>query len=51
MKNVFLFNDRAQLLDKIKEIIIKGDVILLKGSRGMHLEKTEREIEEFLNVL
>lgn len=51
MRNVFLFNDRAQLLDKIKEIIIKGDVILLKGSRGMHLEKTEREIEEFLNVL
>ena len=51
MKNVFFFNDRTQLLEQIKKIIQKGDVILLKGSRGMHLEKTEKEIEEFLNVL
>ena len=51
MKNVFFFNDRTLLLEQIKKIIQKGDVILLKGSRGMHLEKTEKEIEEFLNVL
>ncbi|MDD4343445.1 MAG: UDP-N-acetylmuramoyl-tripeptide--D-alanyl-D-alanine ligase [Eubacteriales bacterium] len=51
MKNVFFFNERTQLLEQIKKIIQKGDVILLKGSRGMHLEKTEKEIEEFLNVL
>lgn len=51
MSNVFFFKEKNKLLEKIKEVINKGDVILLKGSRGMHLEEVEKGIEEFLNVL
>lgn len=51
MKNVFKFNERTELLLKLKEEIQKGDVILFKGSRGMHLEEIVNEIEEFLDVL
>ena len=51
MKNVFYFKEQQDLLKKLKELIEKGDVVLFKGSRGMYLEKTVKEIEEFLNVL
>jgi UDP-N-acetylmuramoyl-tripeptide--D-alanyl-D-alanine ligase len=51
MSNVFFFKEKNELIEKIKKVINKGDVILLKGSRGMHLEEVEKGIEEFLNVL
>ncbi len=51
MEHVFKFKEKDKLLKKIKEIIQKKDVILLKGSRGMHLEEIDRDIKEFLNVL
>lgn len=51
MENVFYFKDSNKLLTTLKEKIQKDDVILLKGSRGMQLENTEKEIKEFLNAL
>lgn len=33
------FNDRAELSDYAKSMIKENDVVLIKGSRGMHMEK------------
>lgn len=38
-KNIFVFNDMLQAKTSIKDIICKGDTILLKGSRGSSMEK------------
>lgn len=37
--NIFVFNDMIQAKTSIKDIICKGDTILLKGSRGSSMEK------------
>lgn len=49
MEGVFIFKEKNDLHAKIKDILETGDLILLKGSRGMQLEETEKEIEAFLN--
>lgn len=51
MDHVFKFEEKSNLLEKLKETIQKKDVILLKGSRGMHLEEIDKDIKEYLNVL
>lgn len=38
-KKVFHFTRHQDLLDRLIEVIARGDVILCKGSRGMELEK------------
>ncbi len=37
-KNAFLFDDKAELSEKLLEIAHSGDVVIFKGSRGMRLE-------------
>ena len=39
------FDDRTKLADTLKRIAKPGDVILIKGSRGMHMELV---LEQFL---
>jgi UDP-N-acetylmuramoyl-tripeptide--D-alanyl-D-alanine ligase len=38
-KTVFHFTDHQQLLDRLVDILKRGDLVLCKGSRGMELEK------------
>ncbi len=42
--NVMLFNDASEAGDVMKEFVIEGDLLLLKASRGMHLEKVLEKI-------
>jgi len=39
MKNIFSFEQQDQLIKFLKENILAGDIILIKGSRGMKMEK------------
>jgi len=41
------FTDKAKVVDELKRIARPGDVILFKGSRGMHMEVI---LEQFLGV-
>ena len=35
---IFAFDDRTAMAEKLKEICVPGDVLLFKGSHGMHME-------------
>ena len=37
--NIFYFRGKGDLIDSIKKRIVKGDVILVKGSRSMKMEE------------
>ncbi len=44
-ENVHHFATKEEAMENFKNILKKGDTILVKASRGMHLE----EVVEFLN--
>jgi UDP-N-acetylmuramoyl-tripeptide--D-alanyl-D-alanine ligase len=43
-ENIFHFENIEELIDLLKKAIQAGDIILIKGSRAMHMEKIVREI-------
>lgn len=43
-KNIYLFNDNEEVIEKINSILKPGDTILIKGSRGMKLEEVAESI-------
>ena len=45
-KNIYEFENNTELKNSLKEILCKDDVILVKGSRGMHLEEIADAIGE-----
>lgn len=45
MDKILAFDDRAVMAEKLREICIPGDVLLFKGSHGMHMELV---LEKFL---
>lgn len=45
-KNIFQFTSPIEAAKKIKEIIEKGDLILIKGSQGMRMEKAVFDLME-----
>ena len=44
--NVKAFNDYPQTLEQIKEWITAGDIVLVKGSRGMKMERIVEGLKE-----
>ena len=50
-QRAFFFQNKEELLSTLKKCVSKGDVILLKASRGMHFETIAKDLEEYLNVL
>ncbi len=45
-KNIYEFENNTELKNSLKEILCKDDVILVKGSRGMHMEEIADAIGE-----
>ena len=43
-KNIFIFPDPLSAGKKLKEIVQDGDLILIKGSQGMRMEKVVEEV-------
>ena len=43
-ENILSFNTYQEVNDKIQEIIKEGDLILVKGSQSMRMEKVVKEI-------
>ncbi|GAE36606.1 UDP-N-acetylmuramoyl-tripeptide--D-alanyl-D-alanine ligase [Halalkalibacter akibai] len=41
---VFGYDDKQALIDNLKTVVAKGDVVLVKGSRGMKLEEVVRAL-------
>lgn len=46
MKHIFTFKTTDEAALAIKSIVMPGDTVLLKASRGMHFEKLFKEITE-----
>lgn len=46
---ILTFNDYAETLDKITQWLNRGDVLLVKGSRGMKMERIVEGLKETLN--
>jgi UDP-N-acetylmuramyl pentapeptide synthase len=40
-----VFASHEEIVDRLKEIAREGDVVLVKGSRGMELEKVVEELQ------
>lgn len=40
------FNDNFSLLEKLNELLTDGDVVLIKGSRSMHLDQLVNELKK-----
>ena len=49
-KNIFSFQDKKSLLEKILEILKLGDVVLFKGSRKMGLEEIVEGLKKLYPV-
>jgi UDP-N-acetylmuramoyl-tripeptide--D-alanyl-D-alanine ligase len=43
--NVICFNDRENLLSVLPGILRKDDIVLVKGSRAMHMEEVVEKIQ------
>lgn len=44
-EHIFTFQDRTQMAEKLRTLCVPGDVLLIKGSHGMHMELV---LEQFL---
>ena len=45
--NIFYFEHKNDLIDKLKLIIVKSSLVFIKGSRGMHMEEIVEAISDF----
>lgn len=47
-RKVFSFNNKKDLLKKLKEVISKDTIVLVKGSRGLYLEEVVDNLKDFV---
>lgn len=45
-ENIYYFTTKESFIEKMKRIIAPGDVVLVKGSRGMAMEQIVKKIME-----
>lgn len=50
MKNAFYFESIEKLIEKLTETVAEGDVVLIKGSRGMHMEQVVNALQTLSTV-
>lgn len=43
---ILYFREKRELLERVRELLLPGDVVLVKASRGMKLEEAVKEITE-----
>jgi UDP-N-acetylmuramoyl-tripeptide--D-alanyl-D-alanine ligase len=48
MKNVQYFETVPVVINELSEIVAEGDILLVKGSRGMHMEQV---VEALLHMV
>lgn len=46
VKNLFYFETKGEVIEKVREIISEGTLIMVKGSRGMKLEEIIEKLKE-----
>lgn len=46
-KKIYAYTDKAELIAKLEIMLSPGDVVLVKASRGMALEKVVEQIKQF----
>lgn len=46
-KNIYAYTDKAELIAKLETMLSPQDVVLVKASRGMALEKVVEQIKQF----
>ena len=46
VKNLFYFETKGEVIEKVREIISEDTLIMVKGSRGMKLEEIIEKLKE-----
>jgi UDP-N-acetylmuramoyl-tripeptide--D-alanyl-D-alanine ligase len=49
--NIFIFEDKQSAIEKTEELIKQGDVVLIKGSRAMEMNKVTEKISQFITTI
>ncbi|NMB13664.1 MAG: UDP-N-acetylmuramoyl-tripeptide--D-alanyl-D-alanine ligase, partial [Gallicola sp.] len=44
--HVFHFSEKEEMMEKLKELIIPGTLVLVKASRALHLETVVEELRD-----
>lgn len=45
--HVFHFSEKEEMMEKLKELIIPGTLVLVKASRALHLETVVEELKDY----
>ena len=51
MKNVLYFENVSEVINHLNDTVAEGDILLVKGSRGMHMEQVVEALLHMVPVL